>query len=355
VSRISVFAIALFFLVSGGNLFGQDLDDYTSVLRKLKENWYGIEAEIKSLNPAKFPSVGPVAVRIWVDSKGKVFRTNSTRQFEIKTGDTRGQDTWKYVTADMVFTRSVSWLNDRKDVSTSDSALIAGKPDPMLFESALNPVQAFFGLDRYSGVYWYEVLEDSQTSTSVSLQGRNAKVIAKNKKFGDFEFTFEKNEGLKLSSVVCDNSYVKKARSGMGVLTYKYRLNKIDYSEFGDRIFIRSIGENSGSHLDVSGKKRSWSLHQELLNKSKFGEELTDRVRFPGVSIADGVSVRVLNDKGIPYELRDGLLVRVVNEDVLLNSSKARFRKPKIYGAWWYVGLGIAIALIGGIIAYMRR
>lgn len=345
--------LAVSLLAFCDNSQAQEVAAVKSALRELKENWYGIDAQFESINLDQASEKKTDKIRIWMNNDGAAFRSFEKREYEIKTGDTRFQNVWRYVTPKMLFTRSISWINEGDRLRTVDTARVTGKKEPLYFENAISPANYFLGLDRFSGLYWYELLEDPATTISTSTIQNLTKASVQHRLLGEYEFSFEQNEGLKLKKVVCKNGRFSTTRDG--IQAFEYEIDNIVYTKFEDQFFVESIGKIVETRQNSTGKKRTLRLKQNLTEQARLSEMLTNRISFPDFDLDDGTTVRVQNDEGIPYEVRDGLLVRVVDGNALVDSEAAQFREPDGFGVWWYLGMAL-IALVGfGLLFYWKR
>jgi hypothetical protein len=92
-----------------------------------------------------------------------------------------------------------------------------------------------------------------------------------------------------------------------------------------------------------------------LIDLAKSNARLTEQIALPDVELADGTEVRVLNDRGIPYEIRNGYLVKVASADAMVETQDARFRAPKKAGVIWYLVCGLVVFAGIAIVLWMRR
>jgi hypothetical protein len=341
----------------GTIVISHDVSEQVEALRSLKENWDGVYTEIESVVPEKASVSKPTYLKVWASKGGKLIRVRSSHEYNVPNRDRPSySDGWCLLTEDFAFSRRLNRFGiDGRNVS--HSARIASVDSPMLGESLLLPITGFFGLDKYTGAYWFEVLENPDSIIQMEHTEEGVKIKATHRELGDFEFRFERqdeDDRWLLREMKCQNRNLVPEPEKGDVTSYTFEVSNMTYRKLGDRNFIESLTERHEQRLK-SGATSSVVFQQHLTSLSVNHELKNDRIVFPDIEIADGTKVNVRNDEGIPYEIHRGVLVRVVDSSAVITPENARFRLPPAV-SWQYYGILVCILVFAiGVVWYWRR
>ena len=313
-SRLSkVISIAVLLLGSFDS-HAQLPEQFVESLRRLRNNWNGCHAVVESVlvNPER-EYFGPIKTQYWINSDGNVVRKHEQSSYKLN-NDVRFNDIWKYRTDGFIFNYVRTWLNDGEKNKIAITANMEGKEEPMEGESVFMPAINLFGLDNTSGKYWYEIVADPETAVSFESSDGILVLSAKSKLYGKFEFQFVDGPEQTLRKVFIKKSKNEFNKSNYQYESYELELSGIEYSEINGLRYISKIRKQKMSYITESDRKKVTTIPPEsshtLIDLTKLNEQLTDQIVLPDVELADGTEVKVFNDKGIPYEIRNGYLVK---------------------------------------------
>jgi hypothetical protein len=331
-----------------------DTSEQAHCLRLLKENWHGVYSEIESVIPESSANE-PEQLKIWTSPNGVFSRINSTMDFVTQKGKKGAIERWAVLGEEYYLMRIKSDFEDVEPTYTYSGRVAGVVGSPMSPETVFSPIECFFGLDGFTGVYWYEVLESPSTNISTKQVNGGIEVIAKHKAYGDFQFWFEKSSDVwLLRSVTCKKNNVSPVREKGNLTGYSYEVSNIEYKDFGGRNFIESFTLRKDFRSKSSPERKV--VFQQRMKAISMNEDLVDdRIVFPGVTIADGTTVKIRNDVGIPYEIHGGVLARVVDSSAIVTGENARFRTPPTVSWLYYPGLMLVVAAAFVAIWYWRR
>lgn len=344
---LSLKFLLVFVSIANGN---QQLEQYVDALKQISISWANTQSEFSTQLEN---SENVMTTKVGINADGTLIRWFQEVMYEVSPASVRTQQSWKFVNEEIIFRRSLSWLNSEENQRLNHTAHISGKVPNPDFVGALTPVQFFYGVDKFSGEYWYKIVEHSDSQTLIHKSNQLVELSVTNPKFGAFQFFFSEAESPSLVRVV-GRRPISSVRDSDSLITTKYEISGVNYSDFFGKTFIGSFDRIVETTSQPNQGETVTTKHQKLVNVQKLVHELTDRIEFPDIRISNGTPVNVLNDKGIPYEFRDGYVVRVIDRDMVIEGDSARFRKPEGFSVWWYVIFGVVLAAGSGILIYLR-
>ena len=298
----------------------------------------------------------PTEVLLDFDREGKYVRSRSTMRYMTPHGF-RLQGGWKYKTPQSIFFySSVAYPNNPELVPKhAYSAWLESKRPAPRPNEAFRLVEFMYGLDYISGLYWFELLELPDSKTSVSASGGEAELCVDNPRHGVFRFLFENG---RLSQVHCSKTSEQIDQSKYKFVAYSCSLTSINYTSLGQRSLIESYEQELTTTREVDEQKTERTVAHSIrrVSVSQLNKRLSSRIVFEGVEIPDGTPVRVSNDKGIPYQLRDGLLVRVVEKSPVTETEDVQLRSRRGMGAWpYWIGGCVLLSALSCLIYWRLR
>ncbi len=255
----------------------------TASLRELGLNWHGKKAvfESKLIDTERVP----LKITLSISPDGKIARRNVWMKHVIKTGDTRIQNSWTYRTPDILFSWSVSWLNDKQHTRTTCSAKIPGKTPIPLMAAVFTPVQHFLAIDLLSETHWYEIVADKTSLVDVEVDNGEITLEVKNPKYGEYTFVFVDVSVPRLIEVTCTKNKTSTDFGEFPYESYAFELDGIKTREIDGKLYISAIDriQESNTRIGETVIKRFGAKSQYLRDVSNLNERLNSRITLPNI------------------------------------------------------------------------
>ena len=335
-----------------------DVEKYEKSLRSLSDSASGRRIKVKgSVTVLGRDTTSKFQVQLeFVDKDPRVA---ILRRVESKVAPVFGSDgvvstvnSWMYLTPSMQFTRKVSTRNRPEGVRDEwHRAYLNIEPRSVL---PLGNAAEICGYYPAMGMFWYEALDDKDARIRVLEKEHSCLVSSEKPESWKFEFSFDHSSPPRLLSAKIENL---STPPDSGAFQKLFHLKQIKIGESERGPIIEAIGEmdvlmfgmSNGNVQEVRSSQR-----RELVENDEISPALTDKIQFSDITIADGTPVRVGNDKGIPYEFRNGFVVKVVDKGRIIATDEARFRKARGVGWIWYLVFG-SLAIVFTVFLFWSR
>ena len=330
-----------------------DLDEARSYLSEYSKNkfgnWFRYSKEFEPQESTILKG------EFWIGYSGNRYRNIVEMSYLTRSGKKRTQKTRVY-RSDLLFVYNESKLANRKPTI---SYVARNEIDDLPKDYGV--LSVVLGYDPIGACFWYESIEKQKDKVEFTEDSDSINLLLDTDSSGRLDFAFKKKaNGLQLTRVEItrDSGDLVRlpsgelCRLGEGRLANQIRftqlLTNFEFKE-DDPIIVRSVDVKQVSKDDKGNA--TTNTHRIIVHQIKpITKQLEKEISFPGIEIPNGTLVEMRNDEKIPYQYRDGRVVKQAGNLTEIADLQTEFEKPKGSSLGFYLvicGVGFIVAAIG--------